>query len=70
MAIRKQTIWEPKNDRYVGFVDYGQGGPILDDPDTLASEAYVFLLVGVDAIENARLATSSLTKSHQQLRHN
>ena len=46
MAIRKQTIWEPKNDRYVGFVDYGKGGPVLDDPDTLASEAHVFLLAG------------------------
>ena len=46
MAIRKQTIWEPKNDRYVGFADYGKGGPVLDDPDTLASEAHVFLLVG------------------------
>ena len=46
MSIRKQTVWEPKNDRYVGFVDYGEGGLVLDDPDTLASEAHVFLLVG------------------------
>ena len=46
MSIRKQTVWEPKNDRYGGFVDYGKGGPVLDDPDTLASEAHVFLLVG------------------------
>lgn len=46
MSIRKQTVWEPKNDRYVGFVDYGKDGPVLDDPDNLASEAHVFLLVG------------------------
>ena len=45
MSIRKQTVWEPKNDRYVSFVDFGKGGPVLDDPDTLASEAHVFLLV-------------------------
>ncbi|CAB4001495.1 THAP domain-containing 9 [Paramuricea clavata] len=45
MAIRKQTIWDTKKDCYAGFADYGQGGPILDDPETLASEAHVFLLV-------------------------
>ena len=46
MAIRKQTIYEPKQDCFVGFVNYGEGGPIPDDPDTLATEAHVFLLVG------------------------
>lgn len=46
MSIRKQTMWDQKNDRYAGFVDYGQGGVIPEDPDTLASEALVFLLVG------------------------
>ena len=46
MAIRKQTVYEPKNDRYVGFVNYGEGVPIPDDPDTMATEAHVFLLVG------------------------
>ena len=45
MAIRKQTIHQPKNDCYVGFVNYGEGGPIPDDPETLATEAHLFLLV-------------------------
>ena len=46
MAIRKQTVWEQKQDRYAGFVDYGKGLSTADDPDTLAPEARVFLLVG------------------------
>ena len=46
MSIRKQTIWEPKNDHYAGFVDYGNGMAISEDQDTLPSEALVFLLVG------------------------
>ena len=44
MSIRKQTIWDPKKDRYAGFVDYGSAIP--ENPETLASEALVFLLVG------------------------
>jgi hypothetical protein len=41
MSTRKQTLWEGK---YVGFVDYG----IIptEKPNTLASEAVVFLLLG------------------------
>ena len=45
MAIRKQTIYDPKEDRYVGFVDYG--GALPEPCDQLASEALVFLLVGL-----------------------
>ena len=45
MAIRKQTTYDPKEDRYVGFVDYG--GAIPEPRDQLASEALVFLLVGL-----------------------
>lgn len=44
MSTRKQSLWDPKQDKYVGFVDYG---PIASEkPNTLASEAVVFLLVG------------------------
>ena len=44
MAIRKQTLWDQKNQKYSGFVNYG---PIIpEDPETLASEALVFMLVG------------------------
>ena len=44
MSTRKQTLWDPKQDRYVGFVNYG--AIPTEKPDTLASEAVVFLLVG------------------------
>ena len=44
MSIRKQTIWDAKNDKYTGFINYGPITP--EHPDTLASEALVFLLVG------------------------
>lgn len=44
MSIRKQTEWDPKNDQYAGFINYGEVTP--EKPDTLASEALVFLLVG------------------------
>ena len=43
MSIRKETVWDKKNDRYDGFINYGTVNP--DDPETLASEALVFLLV-------------------------
>ena len=44
MSIRKQTLLEPNKERYSGFVDYG---PIpTNNPDTVATEALVFLLVG------------------------
>ncbi|CAB4023612.1 THAP domain-containing 9 [Paramuricea clavata] len=44
MAIRKQTLWDSKNDKYVGFVDYGHIP--TSKPDQYASEALVFVLVG------------------------
>ena len=43
MAIRKQIQWEPANNRYSGFADYGP----LEAPKIVASEALVFLLVGL-----------------------
>jgi hypothetical protein len=68
MAIRKQTIWDPKKDCYAGFVDYGQGGPILDDPETLASEAHVFLLVGARSHWKCPIGnflTDKISSTHQ-----
>ena len=44
MSIRKQTVWDPKRDQYAGFINYGEVNP--EDPDTLATEALVFHLVG------------------------
>ena len=45
MATRKQTLWDPTKDAYVGFVNYGDVLPELSD--ILASEALVFVLVGL-----------------------
>ena len=45
MAIRKQTLWDPTKDAYVGFVNYGDVLPELSD--ILASEALVFVVVGL-----------------------
>ena len=46
MAIRKQILWDQKNDEYVCFVNYGQAD--IECPDNvLASEALVFTLVGL-----------------------
>ena len=44
MAIRKQVFWDAKQQQYVGFVNYGSAHS--PKPDTVASEALVFLLVG------------------------
>ena len=44
LSTRKQMLWDNQKDAYVGFVDYGPI-PALK-PDTLATEAVVFLLVG------------------------
>ena len=44
MEIRKQTLWDANQERYVGFVDYG---PIPTEKTCeIATEAIVFLLVG------------------------
>ncbi|CAB3997104.1 DNA transposase THAP9 [Paramuricea clavata] len=47
MAIRKQTLWDPRTDSYVGFVDYGDSLTELPVSNVLASEALVFALVGL-----------------------
>jgi hypothetical protein len=39
-----QTLWDSKNDKYVGFVDYGHIP--TSKPEQYASEALVFVLVG------------------------
>ena len=44
MSIKKQTLWDPKKEQYSGFVNYGPVPP--EDPETLASESLVFILVG------------------------
>ena len=45
MAIHKGTFWDPNSKSYVGCVDYGLAVPELSD--TLATEALVFLAVGI-----------------------
>ena len=44
MSIRKQTLWDPKKEQYSGFVNYGQVPP--EDPEMLASESLVLILIG------------------------
>ena len=61
MAIRKQTLWDSKNDKYVGFVDYGNILP--EKPDQHATEALVFVLVGaIEVTGNVLLGIFSQTK--------
>jgi hypothetical protein len=43
ISSRKQVQWEPANNKYSVFVDYGP----LEAPEIIASEALVFLLVGL-----------------------
>ncbi len=80
MSIRKQTLWNAQKDQYSGFVDLGGVIPNAK-PDTLASEALVFLLVGsrshwkcpigyflinkITAEEQAALVLKSLEKAHK-----
>ena len=46
MSIRKATVWDPQQRTFVGFVQY-PGHVQLDSDDTLASEALVFMAVGL-----------------------
>ena len=45
MSIKKQTCWDPKNDKFVGNVDYGsfQG----EDVDNIATNALVVMVAGL-----------------------
>jgi hypothetical protein len=68
MSTRKQTLWDDKQDKYVGFVDYGTTP--TEKPDTLASEAVVFLLVGARIVTGSvQLDTFLLAKCHPKLKH-
>ena len=45
-ALHKGIIWDPISKQYVGTVDYGTA--IHEVPDDLATEALVFMIVGVN----------------------
>ena len=78
MSIRKQTLWNPEEDKYSGFTDLGDTIPNRQS-EKLASEALVFLLVGtrshwkcpigyflvdkINAKDQATLVTQSLEKA-------
>ena len=47
MAIRKQTLWDPTKDAFVGFFNYGD--VLAELSDILGSEALVFVLVGLQS---------------------
>ncbi len=71
MAIRKQTLWDPKQDEFVGFVNYGPAQ--IEAPETMASEALVglrshwkcpiayFLIDKLSASVQAELVRKALT---------
>ena len=46
MGIKESREWDKNKDRIIGFTDYGEG-IVLDDPEEIASEAIVFMLVGM-----------------------
>ena len=78
MSIRKQTLWNPEEDKYSGFTDLGDTISNRQS-EKLASEALVFLLVGtrshwkcpigyflvdkITAKDQATLVTKSLEKA-------
>ena len=45
MTLHKGTVWDPTSKQYVGYVDYGMAVP--EAPDEYATEALVFLVVGM-----------------------
>ena len=47
MAIRKQVLWNSSKQKYVGYCDYGCDFS-LEASDTVATEALVFMLVGLN----------------------
>ncbi len=47
MAIRKQVLWDPKKDAYVGLVNYGVPETEIEPSNVMATEALVFALVGL-----------------------
>lgn len=47
MSIRKQILWDSKNEKFIGYCDFGNGLQ-LENPDTPATEALVFMLVSLN----------------------
>ena len=45
MTLHKGTVWDPKLKSYIGTVDYGTAIP--ENEDELATEALVFMVVGM-----------------------
>lgn len=49
MAIRQQLIWDEKEQKYIGFCDYGNS-VTLENKDIEATEALVFMLLSLKRI--------------------
>ncbi|GAB1860441.1 THAP-type domain-containing protein [Camponotus japonicus] len=47
MAIRKQVMWDKQCQKYIGYCNYGNELH-LEGSDTVATEALVFMLVGIN----------------------
>lgn len=48
MSIKSSTVFDRSSGKYKGFIDYGPN-LIIDDPEKVATEAIVFMLVGLRA---------------------
>jgi len=47
MAIRKDLVWDPSRDRYIGHIDYGGDVETLAEDTSLASNLLVLMIVGI-----------------------
>lgn len=47
MSIRKQILWDSKNEKFIGYCDFGNDLQ-LQNVDTPATEALVFMLVSIN----------------------
>jgi len=46
MAIRKQVLWDPISQKFIGFCEYGNGVSV-EAAETEATEALVFMLTSL-----------------------
>ena len=68
MALRKGIVWNPKTKRYVGTINYGTAVPEVEDD--LATEALVFLIVGLKSHFKHPVAYFLQNKCSAVFKHN
>eukprot|EP00794_Sanderia_malayensis_P020660 gene20660-22701_t len=50
MSIRKQTVWDTKEQRFMGFIDYGNNAVVESSEELASEEALVFMVVGATGL--------------------